>query len=157
MPTPKAYLRAPALLILILPACSLAQTGIVVSAARAGIDAGNRAWIEGMKRGDAKLISATYSEDAVDCSAAGDCIKGRSAIERQLQDRILKLGHAVSASVTSKGSVQQGGFVYEWGEAEASFPNGSRVVGRYLTVWHIQIGHGWEIVRNMKIPPDKNP
>jgi ketosteroid isomerase-like protein len=156
MPTvPLEFARHLQILVL-LPACLLAQNAIE-AAARQGIDGGNRAWIEGMKQGDARLIAATYAEDAVDCSPTGECIHGRRPIERQLQDRIEKLGRAVSASVHSKGSVQQGDFVYEWGEAEASFANGNRIAGRYLTVWRRQSGGAWQIFRNMKIPAGENP
>jgi len=144
-----------ALLMILLPACSIGQTAVTESA-RQGIAAGNNAWIEGMKRGEARLISATYAEDALDCNAAGECAKGRAAIEHSLQDRISRLGRALSASVTSKGSVQEGDFVYEWGEAEAAFANGNRIVGKYLTVWRRQGARGWEIFRNMRIPADEN-
>jgi len=72
-----------------------------------------------------------------------------------MKERIAKLGRAVSASVTSDGSVQQGEFVYEWGHSEASFANGNRLAGRYLTVWR-RTGRDWQILRNMVIPPDRN-
>ena len=140
---------------MLLPACSFAQSG-VSAAARQGIDAGNQAWIEGMKRGDAGRIAAFYAEDAVDCTPAGECIRGREAIERRLADRVAKLGRAASASVTSKGATEQGDFVYEWGEAQASFPNGGRVAGNYLTVWRAKRGGGWEIFRNIGIPAGAN-
>jgi predicted RecB family endonuclease len=45
---------------------SMAQSGTLPKAARAGIDAGNQAWIDGEKTGNIPLISATYAEDAVD-------------------------------------------------------------------------------------------
>ena len=142
-----------ALLALIAPAFLSAQSAIDPAAKR-DIAAGNQAWIDGMKNGNAKQIAATYAEDAVDCDPTGECMKGRAAIERQLESRSQKLGHAVSASVTSKGSVQQGDFVYEWGQAEASFPNAAPVSGRYLTIWRKQRDGHWLIFRNMPIPPD---
>jgi ketosteroid isomerase-like protein len=149
----QANLARIALLVLTFPVWSLAQGGTIEPSAREGIAAGNQSWIEGMKRGDAKLISATYAADALDCGSTGECLNGRPAIERQLQDRIDKLGRAVSAAVRSGGSVQQGDFVYEWGEAEASFANGNRILGRYLTVWRKQ-NNRWLIFRNIKIPND---
>ncbi len=142
-----------AILLLLLSVPGFAQAGAADPSARRDIDAGNQTWIDGMKRGDAKPIAATYADDALDCNGEGDCLRGRAAIERYLQDRVAKLGRASSARVTSKGSAQQGDFVYEWGEAEASFPNGNRVAGRYLTVWRKRNGR-WEIFRNMKIPND---
>jgi ketosteroid isomerase-like protein len=84
----------------------------------------------------------------------GDCIKGRAAIQAHFKDRFVKLGHAASASVISAGAVQQGGFVYEWGRAEASFAAGAKVEGHYLTVWQKQPDGSWRIFRNMAIPAD---
>lgn len=123
-------------------------------AARKGIDSGNQAWVTGMKDGRAALIAATYAENAVDCAATGECVKGRAAIEDYIRARIAKLGRATFASATSLGSVQQGDFVYEWGRSEVSFGNGGKVVHRYLTIWQRQPGGLWKIFRNMPIPDD---
>jgi ketosteroid isomerase-like protein len=138
-------------LLLLSSACS-AQTKSIDSDARRQIDAGNQAWVDGMKHGRVTLIAATYTADAVDCSAAGDCIRGRSAIEERMKEEMAKQGKADSASVTSKGSVQQGRFIYEWGQAEASFPNGRKIVDRYLTAWHEEPDGTWKIFRNLVIP-----
>jgi ketosteroid isomerase-like protein len=51
--------------------------------------------------------------------------------------------------------VQQGDFVYEWGDAEALLASGVRIAGRYLTVWRKRADGGWEIFRNTKIPNDR--
>lgn len=138
-----------------LPFCCAGQTGGIDAAARRGIDAGNGAWISGMKEARAAIIAATYADNAVDCSATGDCIKGRAAIEQHLKERCAKLGKAVSASVTSSGSVQHGGFVYEWGRAEATFSDGKKLGGNYLTAWQQQPNGEWKIFRNLAIPADK--
>ena len=132
----------------------LAQTGAIDPIARRDIDAGNQAWVSGMKEGKAAPIAATYADSAVDCAANGECLKGRAAIEDYMKGRIAKLGRAISASATSLGSVQQGDFVYEWGRSEVSFANGQRVVHRYLTVWQRQPGGDWKIFRNLPIPDD---
>jgi ketosteroid isomerase-like protein len=79
---------------------------------------------------------------------------GRAAIEQHLKERSAKLGRAVAASVTSMGSTQQGSLVYEWGRAEATFADGQKVVGRYLTAWQRQADRSWKIFRNMAIPSD---
>jgi ketosteroid isomerase-like protein len=129
-----------------------AQDKLIEPAARRQVDAGNQAWIDGMKQGSVALIAATYALDAVDCSPAGDCIRGRSAIEEHMKEQMAKLGKADSASVTTAGSVQQGRFVYEWGRAEAHFPDGRKIVGRYLTAWHEQPDGSWKIFRNLAIP-----
>lgn len=132
----------------------LAQTGAIDAAARKDIDAGNQAWVKGMKEGRAAPIAATYTEGAVDCAATGECVKGRAAIEEYMRARIAKLGRATAASATSLGSVQQGDFVYEWGRSEVTFANGQKVAHRYLTVWQRQPAGGWKIFRNMPIPDD---
>jgi|SRR5215472_4058145 len=143
------------LMVILLSLCSsacAAQSKPIEPAARRQIDAGNQAWIDGMKQGNVGMISATYTSDAVDCSPEGDCIRGRTAIEKHMTEEITKLGKAQSASVTSSGSVQQGRFVYEWGQAEASFPNGKKVVDRYLTAWRQEPDGTWKIFRNLVIP-----
>jgi ketosteroid isomerase-like protein len=130
----------------------LAQSKPVESVARQQIDAGNQAWINGMKQGNVGLITATYTTDAVDCGPEGDCVRGRSAIEEHMKEQMAKLGKAESASVTSIGSVQQGRFVYEWGKAEAAFPDGKKVVDQYLTAWRELPDGTWKIFRNLVIP-----
>lgn len=137
-----------------LSAIGAAQTKAIDPAARKDIDAGNQAWAKGMKDGRAAPIAATYAENALDCAATGECVKGRAAIEDYLTARIAKLGRATFAVATSLGSVQQGDFVYEWGRAEVSFGDGQKVAHRYLTVWQRQPGGDWKIFRNMPIPDD---
>jgi ketosteroid isomerase-like protein len=137
---------------LLLSSTCLAQGKPIAPDARRQIDAGNQAWIDGMKQGRVDLITATYTPDAVDCSAEGDCIRGRAAIEEHMKAQIAKLGKAAAASVTSIGSVQQGRFVYEWGQAVASFSSGTKVVDRYLTAWHKEPDGTWKIFRNLVIP-----
>lgn len=137
-------------------ACCCAQSGKIDPAARKGIDAGNQAWVAAMKQSEAALVLATYADDAVDCSAAGDCLRGRAAIQAYFQERMAKFGRARSASVSSAGSVQQGDFVYEWGRAEAVSESGQRISGRYLTAWRKQPDGSWKIFRNMPIPDDRS-
>jgi ketosteroid isomerase-like protein len=140
------------LFLLLYSSTCFAQSKPIESAARRQIDAGNQAWIDGMKQGSVGLIAATYTPDAVDCSAEGDCIRGRPSIEEHMKEEMTKLGKADVASVTSIGSVQQGHLIYEWGEAEAHFPSGKRIVDRYLTAWQEQPDGTWKIFRNLVIP-----
>jgi ketosteroid isomerase-like protein len=137
---------------------SLVSTAILMpgqtptASARAAIDAGNRAWIDGIKAGDIQRITATYTEDAVDCGSTGECIRGRAPIERHMTAQLESFGRARSAAVKTWGSTEQGGFVYEWGEAEATFGGGKKLVERYLTAWQKQPDGTWKIFRNMVIP-----
>jgi ketosteroid isomerase-like protein len=148
-------LKGIAMLVLLLSTARLAWTQTVQPAARKGIDAGNQAWVDGVKRGEAAPIAATYADNALDCGPTGECVRGRVAIEQQIKGLIAKRGRAKAAQVFSVGSVQQGDFVYEWGRAEASFANGNNLVERYLTVWHREGDGSWKIFRNMVIPDDK--
>lgn len=134
------------------PANSLAQSAAISPAARQFIVAGNRAWVNGMKSGDAHMVVMSYTADAVDCGAGGDCVKGRAAIEASLKSRIASLGRAISASVTSFGGVQRGNFVYDWGRASAVFSGRRQISGPYLTVWQRQANGSWKIFRNMALP-----
>ena len=139
-------------ILFLLPAVSFAQGTPIESAARRQIDAGNQAWIDGMKQGNVGLIAATYTPDAVDCGPAGDCIRGRPAIQEHMKEEMAKHGRADTATVTSAGSAQQGRFVFEWGRAEAHIPDGIKIVDRYLTAWQEQPDGSWKIFRNLVIP-----
>ncbi len=136
----------------LLLAVSVAQSATTAVSARDGIDAGNKAWIDGVKAGDVAPIIATYAEDAVDCGPAGDCITGRAQIEQHMKAQLADLGRAQSAAVSSWGSTQHGDYVYEWGQAKASYSNGKNLVEKYLTVWQKQADGSWKIFRNLVIP-----
>jgi ketosteroid isomerase-like protein len=130
----------------------LAQSKAIDSDARRQIDAGNQQWVQAMKQGNVALLAPGNTEGAVDCGPEGDCIRGRSALEEHMKEEMAKLGKADSASVNSMGSVQQGRYVYEWGEAKAHFPNGKSILDRYLTVWQKQPDGSWKLFRNLVIP-----
>ena len=129
----------------------LARSGAQGVPARAGIDAGNQAWIEGMKTGNVGLITSTYAEGGIDCGPTGECFRGRAEIAAHIQALIARRGRAREASVKTWGSSEHGNFVYEWGQAEATF-DGGKLVDKYLTVWQRQADGSWKIFRNMVIP-----
>jgi ketosteroid isomerase-like protein len=107
------------LLIILLAAGALfstqisAQSGPASASARAGIDAGNQAWIDGVKTGNIDMILATYTEDAVDCGPSRECFKGKLQIEKHMKAQLASLGRARTAAVTTWGSTQQGRFAYK--------------------------------------------
>jgi ketosteroid isomerase-like protein len=105
-----------------------------------------------VKTGNTALIIATYADDAVDCGPSGECVRGRLEIERHMKTQLATLGLARSAAVASAGSTQQGDFAYEWGEAEATYAGGKKLVEKYLTAWQRQADGSWKIFRNMVIP-----
>ncbi len=119
---------------------------------RACVDAGNQGWVDGLEAGDARPIAAAYDDEGLDCTGAGECLKGRAAVEAHYAARIAKLGRAVSAEVRSKQIVRDGDYAYEWGRAEASFAGGKKIEGRYLTVWRLQKDGAWKIFRNVPLP-----
>ncbi len=139
-------------LLLLCCATCLAQSKPIDSDARQQIDAGNQQWIDAMKQGNAALLVPGNTVDAVDCSPQGNCIRGQAALGEHMKEEMAKLGKADSASVISSGSVQQGRYVYEWGEAKAHFSNGRTIMDRYLTVWQKQEDGSWKVFRNMVIP-----
>lgn len=122
------------------------------TAARAAIDAGNQAWVDGVKTGDVKRIIATYADGAVDCGPTGECTRGLDEIAKHMTAQLADLGRARSAHVNTWGSSEHDSFVYEWGQAEAAFEGGKKLVDKYLTVWQRQSDGSWKIFRNMVIP-----
>jgi ketosteroid isomerase-like protein len=135
-----------------LSAALLAPSQTSAVSARVAIHAGNQAWVDGVKAGDIQRIISTYAEDAVDCGPSGECIRGRLGIEGKMTTQLASLGRARSAAVKSWGSTEQGSFVYEWGQAEATFGGGKRLTERYLTAWQRQPDGAWKIFRNLVIP-----
>ncbi len=144
------------LLLLMLAANKPARTG--ASAAdlppnlEKDVSAGNQEWIDGLKAGDGDRIVSSYAEDAVFCSAVGDCVKGQVAIVALYKDVIAKLGRATDASVRSAGLRVDHDLAYESGDAEANFRNGVLRKGRFSTVWKLQLNGHWKIFRNMSLP-----
>ena len=116
------------------------------------IDAGNQEWIDGLKAGDAEKIAAIYAPDAVNCNPQGDCVKGPAAVADQYRKVIAKFGHADSGMVRGSALHVDGDLAYESGYAEAHFPGGAVLRGRYSTVWKRQADGHWKIFRNMSLP-----
>ena len=110
-----------------------------------------------METGNAALIASSYTRDGLDCGPDGACRHGRAAILRATRARLAQLGHAQSATVVSQGAVRRGAFVYEWGEASATFAGGRSIRGQYLTVWMRRPDGSWKIYRNLALPPAPPP
>jgi ketosteroid isomerase-like protein len=85
------------------------------------VDAGNQAWVDGLKAGDANRIVFGYSQDSVNCDAAGDCVKGRMAVAAQYKEVIGRFGRATSGFVRSETLHVDQDLAYESGHAEARF------------------------------------
>lgn len=120
---------------------------------RRDLDAGNQAWVVGLKTGNADLIAAAYADDSVHCGPTGDCVKGRKAAAAQYREVIAKLGRATDGFVRSESLRVDHDLAYESGYAEAHFAHGMVRSGRFSTVWKLQGDGHWKIFRNLSLPP----
>jgi ketosteroid isomerase-like protein len=116
------------------------------------VDAGNQAWVDGLKAGDANRIVSGYSQDSVNCNAAGDCVKGPMAVAAQYKEVIARFGRATSGFVRSETLHVDQDLAYECGYAEARLLNCAVRKGRFSTVWKRQDDGHWKIFRNISLP-----
>jgi ketosteroid isomerase-like protein len=139
-------------LFLLIAGSVFAQKSTVDPKLESSVKAGNQEWIDGMKSGDIVQITRAYADDAVNCSAAGECVHGMAEIRKQIGSRISGMGKAISGSVTSDGLVPNGDLAYEWGRSSARFKEKS-ISGRFVTIWKKQADGSWKIIRNISLPP----
>jgi ketosteroid isomerase-like protein len=137
--------------VLLLSACACVAADLPANL-RKDIDAGNQAWVDGLKAGDANRIVSGYSQDSINCNAAGDCVKGLMAVTAQYKEVIARFGRAASAFVRSETLHVDHDLAYESGYAEAHFLNGAVLNGRFSTVWKRQSDGHWKIFRNLSLP-----
>lgn len=143
--------RSLILLFLLLSLACVAQSGADPEL-QSAVTAGNQAWINGMRNGDAAAAASAFAADAVNCSADAQCVTGINAIVSQMRSRISSYGRAQSATVNPANLVRDRDLAYEWGYSELNYGGGRAVRGRYMTVWQRQGGGGWKIVRNLSLP-----
>lgn len=147
----KAFARARLLALLVLFASPLSAADLPKALTRS-IAAGNQDWIDGLKSRDALRIAATYDDEAINCSATGQCVNGRPAIEQQMKTRVGSMAAVADAWVHSASTVLEGDLAYEWGSAGFRFADGKEFSGRYMTVWRRQRDGSWKIFRNLSLP-----
>src|SRR5574340_1612391 len=75
------------LTLLLASLAAAAQTGVDQNL-QSAVAAGNQAWIDGMRSGNTGIIAAIYADDAVGCTAEGQCVFGASAVEQQIRSRL---------------------------------------------------------------------
>ncbi|HSR64252.1 MAG TPA: SgcJ/EcaC family oxidoreductase [Xanthomonadaceae bacterium] len=125
------------------------------AALRADVRRANAEWAEAMKTGDAAVIAAPYTDDAVFVLADGSSVRGRAAIEAMYRDGFGKGGTAHTTAIASASLVRDGDLAYESGGADVGVLRDGKPVtrhGRYLTVWQRQGDGHWKIVRNLVLP-----
>jgi ketosteroid isomerase-like protein len=145
----KSVMRLTSVLLFIAGEC---VAGDLPANLRNDIDAGNQAWVDGLKAGDADRIVSSYSQDSVNCNAAGDCVKGPSEVAAQYKEVIARFGRATSGFVRSETLHVDHDLAYESGYAEARFLNGAVRKGRFSTVWKREGDGHWKIFRNISLP-----
>lgn len=111
----------------------------------------NQDWVEAYKAGDAARMAAPYADDAVFCTAAGQCVKGPAAITVLYRERLAKSGPAIAGSISSDGLRVDHDLAYESGAAELRFRDGKVAAGRFSTVWQLRPNGHWKILRNMSL------
>jgi conserved hypothetical protein len=119
------------------------------------IEKANSEWAAAMKTGDAAVIVAPYTDNAVFIGFDGTCTQGRTEIEKMYRARFDRAGLANSTKIDSKRLVVDGDLAYESGYAEiGSLKDGklSTNGGRFLTVWQRQTDGDWKILRNVVLP-----
>jgi len=125
------------------------------AALKSAVHKANAEWAEAMKTGDAAVIAAPYTDDALFVLADGKTLQGRAAIEAMYRNGFQKGGLASATTIDSKSLVRDGDFAYESGSADVSMVRQGKTVtkgGRYLTVWQAQPDGAWKIVRNIVLP-----
>jgi uncharacterized protein (TIGR02246 family) len=136
-------------------AFSQEQRGDIPADARRTIADANSGWLRAMKSGDAAATAAPYADDAVFVTALGESVRGRSAIERLMQDRFAASGRAVDGAIQQDGLTKVGDRIYEWGHATLMLARDgakpSEFKGRYLTVWAADAAGHWRIIRNLSL------
>ena len=149
----RSVLMATGALLLFVAASAVAATpdsNLEKAVARA-----NAEWAAAMKTGDAAVIAAPYTDDAVFVLADGKSLQGRAAVERMYRDGFQKGGPASTTKIDSKSLVRDGDMAYESGYAEVGVVRQGKPVtrgSRYLTVWQAQSDGAWKILRNIVLP-----
>lgn len=125
------------------------------AALRRAVAEANADWAAAMKTGDAAVIAAPYTDDAVFVLVDGSSVRGRAAIEAMYRDGFAKAGVASTTCIASKRLDRDGDLAVETGDADVGVVRDGRPVsrhGRYLTVWQAQADGHWKIVRNLVLP-----
>lgn len=136
--------------------CALAFLGAAEAAlppvAAADIAKANADWGSAMEKGDAATVAAAYAPDAVFCTQDGKCYSGHQAILDMTKGALAAHGPAKHAEAHTTRTVEDHGYIYEWGRAEIVTGAGKTVAGGYFTVWCKQPDGHWMIFRNLVMP-----
>jgi len=122
--------------------------------AKAGIEAGNRKFEEGVARGDAAAIAKLYATDAAILPPGGPMLKGRADIEKAFAGM---LGQGFKKiALTSREVHAMGNLALEVGSWRLEDAAGKGVEGKSLVLWKMS-GSTWQLYRDMwndNAPPE---
>ena len=106
----------------------------------------NAEWAAAMKTGDAAVIAAPYTDNAVFVLADGRTLQGRAAVEQMYRDGFQKGGTAGSTKIDVQEPGARRRHGVQSGYAEVGVVRQGKPVtrgGRYLTVWQRRrMAHG---------------
>lgn len=119
------------------------------------VEAGNLAYLEAFKRGDARALSEVYDPDAVQMRRGGLLIRGRAAIGATFADLLRRI-RFLNGSITSSQRWKVDDLMYDLGHYTFVFQPAGRdtLVERsgYLNIWRQQPDGSWRIYRDMTVP-----
>jgi uncharacterized protein (TIGR02246 family) len=113
---------------------------------RDAVEAGNRAFVAAMLRGDARALAGSYTEDGQVIAPGAPVARGRAEIAAAWQKTIdagvadLRLE---TAAVESAGDL-----ACETGTVRITARDGAVTEGRYVVVWK-RVGGRWEMHRDI--------
>jgi uncharacterized protein (TIGR02246 family) len=137
------------------PAWKIAAAREESLAVRRGIDAGNAAYLDAFRRGDARALAGVYDPDAAQMRPGGQVIRGRAAIAANLASLLRRI-RFINGSITSSSLWRVDDLVYDVGHYAFVFqPEGRDTLverSRYLNVWRRQADGSWKIWRDLPVP-----
>jgi uncharacterized protein (TIGR02246 family) len=113
---------------------------------RAAVEAGNRAFIAAILKGDAKAAAALYTEDAKLIAPSSEIASGRPAIAAAWQKVID--GGVKDLTLSTVVVESAGDLAYEDGLVKVVGRNDEVTTGRYVVVWKRRDG-GWKLHRDI--------
>jgi ketosteroid isomerase-like protein len=113
---------------------------------RAAVEAGNRAFVAALLRGDARAVADLYTKEARVIAPGSDVVNGRPDI-RLFWQKTIDAG--VKDLTLSTGTVESAGdLAYEDGTVKLVGGDGKLTVGRYVVVWKREDG-AWKLHRDI--------
>ena len=114
---------------------------------RAAIEAGNKKFIDGATKQDAKLIASAYTTDGEAFPPNSEVVKGRPALQ-QLWQSVLDSGIAAIELATTEVEAS-GNLAYESGTYTMKTKDGTVADrGKYCVVWK-KVGSEWLLHRDI--------